>query len=90
MDLDFTVGFQTARAKFGDRYSSVPKGDFVMLLNSQGLLEIARNLDAAANSLGAVAGDSVEVRTAGLSPANSTEDAAKTAPVKVVSPTTKS
>jgi hypothetical protein len=90
MDLDFTVGFQTARAKFGDRYSSVPKGDFVMLLNSQGLLEIARNLDAAANSLGAVAGDSVEVRTAGSSPANSTEDTAKTAPVKVVSPTTKS
>ncbi len=90
MDLDFTVGFQAARAKFGDRYSSVPKGDFVMLLNSQGLLEIARNLDAAASSLGAVAGDTVEVRTAGASPANSTEDAAKTAPVKVVSPTTKS
>jgi S-adenosylmethionine hydrolase len=90
MDLDFTVGFQMARAKFGDRYSSVPKGDFVMLLNSQGLLEIARNLDAAASSLGAVAGDTVEVRTAGSSPANSTEDTAKTAPVKVVSPTTKS
>ncbi len=90
MDLDFTVGFQTARAKFGDRYSSVPKGDFVMLLNSQGLLEIARNLDAAASILGAAAGDTVEVRTAGSSPANSTEDAAKTAPVKVVSPTTKS
>jgi S-adenosylmethionine hydrolase len=90
MDLDFTVGFQTARAKFGDRYSSVPKGDFVMLLNSQGLLEIARNLDAAASTLGAAAGDTVEVRTAGSSPANSTDDSAKTAPVKAVSPTTKS
>ncbi len=90
MDLDFTVGLQTTRAKFGDRYSSVPKGDFVILLNSQGLLEIARNLDAAATSLGAVAGDSVEVRIAGTTPASATEETAKTAPVKVASPTTKS
>ncbi len=90
MDLDFTVGFQTARAKFGDSYNSVPKGDLVMLLNSQGLLAIARNLDAAASILGAAAGDTVEIRTAGSLPADSTENTAKTAPVKVVAPTTKS
>jgi S-adenosyl-L-methionine hydrolase (adenosine-forming) len=91
MDLDFTIGLQTARAKFGDGFNVVPKGDFVMLLNSQGLLEIARNLDAAANSLGAVAGDTVEVRTAGLAPAaDAIEETTKTAPVKAASPSTKS
>lgn len=90
MDLDFTTGLQTARAKFGDRYSAVPKGDFVMLLNSQGLLEIARNLEAAASILGAAAGDTVEIRTAGSLPAGTTPEPDKTAPVKIVAPTTKS
>ncbi|MDZ7292505.1 MAG: SAM-dependent chlorinase/fluorinase, partial [candidate division KSB1 bacterium] len=32
MDLDFTIGTKTARAKFGERYSAVPRGDFVVLL----------------------------------------------------------
>jgi hypothetical protein len=65
MTLEFEVGFRTVQAKFGERYSSVPKGDFVVLLNSQGLLEIARNMSAAADSLRAVAGDTIAVRTAG-------------------------
>ena len=73
MDFDFTVGSQTARAKFADRYSAVPKGNFVIILNSQGRLEIARHLASAADSLGTSVGDTLEVRIAGTPPTNATE-----------------
>jgi S-adenosylmethionine hydrolase len=90
MTLEFDAGAYVMRAKFGDRYNSVPKGDFVVLLNSQGLLEIARNMDSAGDSLGAVAGQTIEIRTAGTLPASAPEDTGKAPTPKVVPPTTKS
>jgi len=70
MTFDFTIRRQTARAKFADRYNSVTPGEYVVLLNSQGLLVIARNLDNAAANLGAAAGDSLEIYTSGMALTN--------------------
>jgi len=70
MTFDFTIRAQTARAKFADRYSAVPQGEYVVLLNSQGLVEIARNMADAATSLGAAAGDTLQIYTSGRSAAN--------------------
>jgi hypothetical protein len=90
MTLEFDVSSYTVRAKFSDRYSSVPKGEFVIVLNSLGLLEIARYLDSAGDSLGAVSGSAIEIRTAGTPPVNTPADTEKTSPPKVVPSTSKS
>jgi hypothetical protein len=42
----------------------------VVLLNSQGLVEIARNMADAATSLGAAAGDSLAIYTSGMPSTN--------------------
>jgi len=65
MDLEFSVREQTVSAKFVERFNSVPQGEFLLIINGQGLLELARNMASAADSLKASAGDSVLVRTAG-------------------------
>jgi S-adenosylmethionine hydrolase len=70
MTFDFRIHTNTVRAKFSDRYNSVPPGEYVVLLNSQGLLEIARNLADAATGLNAAAGDTLEIVTSGTAPNN--------------------
>ena len=66
MDLEFVVKNQMTRAKFAERYGAVSKGEFVLLLNGQGLLELARFTASAGDSLQAKAGDNVLVRLAGM------------------------
>jgi S-adenosylmethionine hydrolase len=70
MTFDFKIHASTVRAKFADRYNSVPPGEYVVLLNSQGLLEIARNLADAATGLNAAAGDTLEIVTSGMAKTN--------------------
>ncbi|MDZ7359148.1 MAG: S-adenosyl-l-methionine hydroxide adenosyltransferase family protein [candidate division KSB1 bacterium] len=70
MTFDFKIRSQIARAKFSDRYNAVAPGEYVVLLNSHGLLEIARNLANAASPLGAASGDTVEVLTSGKTATN--------------------
>jgi hypothetical protein len=70
MTFDCKIRAQTARAKFADRYNAVAPGEYLVLLNSQGLLEIARNLADAATSLGAAAGDTLEIYTSGTASTN--------------------
>jgi S-adenosylmethionine hydrolase len=70
MTFDFKIRAQAVRAKFADRYSSVAPGEYVVLLNSQGLLEIARNLADAATGLNAAAGDTLEIVTSGMATSN--------------------
>jgi S-adenosylmethionine hydrolase len=65
MALEFLVKYRVATAKFADRYGAVAKGEFVLVLNGQGLLELARYMASAGDSLNAMAGDSVLVRLAG-------------------------
>jgi S-adenosylmethionine hydrolase len=89
MDFDFAIGSQTVRARFADRYGAVDKGDFVIILNSQGRLEIARHLSSAADGLGAYVGDTLEVRVAGTPASSATEGKGK-APAKGSTAMTKS
>ena len=71
MTFDCTVRAQTVRGKFADRYSAVPPGEYVILLNSHGLLEIARHLaDAAADLNNAAAGDALQINISGMSATN--------------------
>ena len=71
MTFDCTIRAQTVRAQFADRYSAVAQGDYVVLLNSQGLVEIARNFaDASAGFNGAAAGDTLLISTSGLASAH--------------------
>ncbi len=65
MALEFVVKDRVANAKFADRYGAVGRGEFVLLLNGQGLLELARFVASAGDSLKASAGDNVLVRLAG-------------------------
>jgi S-adenosylmethionine hydrolase len=70
MTFDCKIRTQTARAKFADRYNAVAPGEYIILLNSHGLLEIARNLADAATNLGAAAGDTLEIYTSRMSASN--------------------
>ncbi len=65
MELEFLVNKQAVTAKFAERYNAVGKGEFVLLLNGQGLLELARFMASAGDSLKAMAGDRVQLRLAG-------------------------
>ena len=66
MTLDVIHKERSLSAKFVDRYSGVANGEFLLIVNGQGLLELARYMDNAGNVLEAAAGDSVSVRTAGV------------------------
>lgn len=90
MTLEFDVRAMTVHAKFGERYNAVTEGEFVVLLNSQGLFEIARNMANAGEVLGAVAGDSIEIRAAGALPLNTPDKTGQIAPPKRVPSTAKS
>lgn len=68
MELEFVIKNQVIKAKFAERYSAVGRGEFVLLLNGQGLLELARYMASAGDSLQAAAGDGVLVRLAGSAP----------------------
>ncbi len=71
MTFDFKARAKTVRGKFADRYSAVPLGEYVILLNSHGLLEIARNLaNAAAGLDNAAAGDTLQISTSGMAATN--------------------
>jgi S-adenosylmethionine hydrolase len=77
MALEFVVKYQVVAAKLAEKYSDVDKGEMVLVLNGQGLLELARNLGSAADSLQATAGDSMLLRTVGSTePARNTNPAA--------------
>ncbi|MCG3118679.1 MAG: Adenosyl-chloride synthase [bacterium] len=70
MTFDCTIHRQTTRAKFADRYNAVAPGEYVILLNSQGLVEIARNLADAATGLNAAAGDTLDIYISGTAVTN--------------------
>ncbi len=77
MALEFVVKYQVVTAKLAEKYSDVPKGEMVLLLNGQGLLELAKNIGSAGDSLQARAGDSIVLRTVGSKePATNTNPAA--------------
>ena len=65
MALEFVVKYQVITAKLAEKYSDVPKGEMVLVLNGQGLLELAKNIGSAGDSLQAMAGDSIVLRTVG-------------------------
>ncbi|NUO83528.1 SAM-dependent chlorinase/fluorinase [candidate division KSB1 bacterium] len=65
MALEFVLKYQVVTAKFAQKYSDVAKGEMVLVLNGQGLLELARFVGSAGDSLRAMAGDSIVVRTVG-------------------------
>ena len=66
MELTVRVGYSFVAATFETRYSVVDSGRFVVVINSQGRLEIARNLASAGDSLGAHAGDPLMIYTTAL------------------------
>lgn len=71
MTFDCTVRSQTVRGKFADRYNAVPRGEYVILLNSQGLLEIARHLaNAGAELSDAAVGDTLQINISGSAATN--------------------
>ncbi|HWQ19892.1 MAG TPA: SAM-dependent chlorinase/fluorinase [Methanotrichaceae archaeon] len=59
--LNMTVGNYTIATKFVSTYSEVPLGDWLILINSNGVLEIARNMENAAKAIEASAGDAVSL-----------------------------
>lgn len=65
MALEFVVQGQVVTAKLGENYGAVARGEMVLVLNGQGLLELARHVGSAGDSLQATAGDSIVVRTVG-------------------------
>lgn len=66
MDLTVRKGLTMAGATFESRYSAVDSGKFVIVVNSQGRLEIARNMASAGDSLQIRAGDEIVIATTAL------------------------
>jgi len=66
MDLTVRNGLIMAGATFENRYSAVDSGRFVIVVNSQGRLEIARNMASAGDSLRVRAGDEIVIGTTSL------------------------
>ena len=63
MMLEVKSGKQSISAKYVENYAAVPPGDFLLLINSQGLLELARNMASARDSLNVAAGDLITVHS---------------------------
>ncbi len=59
--LNMTIGNQSVSATFVRTYGDVPLGDWLALIGSSGDLEIAINMENAAKTIGARAGDGVMV-----------------------------
>ncbi|MFQ5594566.1 MAG: S-adenosyl-l-methionine hydroxide adenosyltransferase family protein, partial [Anaerolineae bacterium] len=53
--LDITIGEQAITATFVTTYGDVPEGDWLALINAEGVVEIARNLASAAETVRASA-----------------------------------
>jgi S-adenosylmethionine hydrolase len=66
MNLTIRIGYSFVPATFESRYSAVDSGKFVVVINSQGRLEIARNLASAGDSLEVRAGEPLMIYTTGL------------------------
>lgn len=66
MDLTVRNGLIMAAATFENRYSAVDSGKFVIVVNSQGRLEIARNMADAGDSLRVRAGNEIIIGTTAL------------------------
>jgi len=66
MELMVRNGLIVAGASFGSRYSDVESGKFVVVINSQGRLEIARNMASAGDSLRVRAGGEIVIGTTAL------------------------
>jgi len=66
MALTVRNGLIMAAATFENRYSAVDNGKFVIVINSQGRLEIARNMASAGDSLRVRAGNEIIIGTTAL------------------------
>lgn len=60
--LVITLDDKTITAIFAEAYDDVPVGDWLALINPEGMLEIARNMESAADTADASAGDMVAIR----------------------------
>lgn len=67
MALACQINKKSVAAKFVERTSAATAGEFILILNHQGFLELARNRESAGDSLQARAGDEIILRTAGSS-----------------------
>lgn len=63
MKVSINARLSSASATFASRYSAVEPGQFVVVINSQGRLEVARYLASAGDSLQVRAGHSIVVAT---------------------------
>jgi S-adenosylmethionine hydrolase len=54
--LRVTISNKTINATFATTYGDVPEGDWLALINAERVMEIARNLGNAAETVGASAG----------------------------------
>ena len=59
--LDITIGDQPITVTFATTYDDVPEGDWLALINAEGVVEIARNLANAAKTVGASAGAEISM-----------------------------
>ena len=55
-EVDITMGLRSVTATFCITYGDVPEGQWLALINAEGVVEIARNRGHAARSVGASAG----------------------------------
>lgn len=60
-ELNITVGNRNISARFVSTYGDVPPGNWLALIDSSGSLEVAVNMENAAQAIGAHAGDAVKV-----------------------------
>ena len=56
-----TIGNEAITATFATTYGDVPEGDWLALINAEKVMEIARNLGSAAETVGASAGTKVRL-----------------------------
>jgi hypothetical protein len=57
-----TVGSRSIIATFSTTYGDVPEGNWLALINAEGVVEVARNMGNAAQSVGALAGAVVRLK----------------------------
>lgn len=61
-EVHITIASRSIVASFCTTYGDVPEGQWLALVNAQGVVEIAQNMDHAARSVGASAGAVVELK----------------------------
>ncbi len=60
--LVITLDDKIIPATFAQAYDDVPVGDWLALISPEGMLEIARNMESAAKTADASAGDALKIR----------------------------